>query len=206
MSLISRGFQGRRRPDAAGRQLPPGQYETRDFPGLSAGPTPRTPLDEWEFSVRGLDGNVARWDLDAFNALAKTRFAGDIHCVTKWSKFGTNWEGVSIDTVLEKAAEQGVQSAPYVMAMCDGGYTTNVPLADLAAGKGMIATTYEGAPIHPEHGGPARLLVPHLYFWKSAKWVRELRFMDADRAGFWESLGYHMYGDPWREQRYTGDP
>lgn len=206
MSLISRGFQGRRRPETAGRQLPPGQYETRDFPVLSAGPTPRTPLDKWDFTVRGLDGKVARWSWDAFNALAHTRFTGDIHCVTKWSKFGTNWEGVSIDTILESAAEQGVQGAPFTMALSDGGYTTNVPLADLAAGRGMIATIYEGAPLPPEHGGPARLLVPHLYFWKSAKWVRELRFMEADRAGFWESLGYHMYGDPWREQRYTGDP
>jgi DMSO/TMAO reductase YedYZ molybdopterin-dependent catalytic subunit len=125
--------------------------------------------------------------------------------VTKWSKFGTRWEGVSVDTLLSEAAKNGVVSATYTMAICDGGYTTNVPLADLIDGKAMVAYMYDGAPLAPEHGGPARLLVPHLYFWKSAKWVRELRFMGRDEAGFWESLGYHIYGDPWREQRYSGD-
>ena len=156
--------------------------------------------------MRDVKGKLARWSWDEFNALPRTRITTDIHCVTKWSKFGTSWEGVSIDTLLDQAAKHGLDTSPYTMAACDGGYTTNVPLADLAAGKGMIALTYEGAPLAAEHGGPARLLVPHLYFWKSAKWVRELRFLDHDQAGFWESLGYHIYGDPWREQRYTGDP
>jgi DMSO/TMAO reductase YedYZ molybdopterin-dependent catalytic subunit len=128
----------------------------------------------------------------------------DIHCVTTWSKLDTEWSGVSFDTLLAAA---GVMEPPatFLMAHCDGGYTTNLPCEDLTGGKAMIATHYDGEPLSPDHGGPARLLVPHLYFWKSAKWVRRLRFMDEDEAGFWEANGYHMYGDPWREQRYTGD-
>jgi DMSO/TMAO reductase YedYZ molybdopterin-dependent catalytic subunit len=129
----------------------------------------------------------------------------DIHCVTKWSKLGTVWEGVSIDTLLAAAEARGVELAPYVLAVSDGDYTTNLPLADVMGGKAWIAVRYDGAPLAPEHGGPARLLVPHLYFWKSAKWVRQLRFMEHDQPGFWESFGYHNYGDPWREQRYAGD-
>jgi len=173
---------------------------------LSAGPTPRTSPAQWDFVLRDTDGVTVRWTWDEFSALPRTSVTTDIHCVTKWSKFGTRWEGVSIDTLVSEAAQRGLASTGYVMAVCDGGYTTNVPVADLTQGKGMIAFIYEGAPLAPEHGGPARLLVPHLYFWKSAKWVRELRYMPTDQPGFWESLGYHMYGDPWREQRYTGDP
>jgi DMSO/TMAO reductase YedYZ molybdopterin-dependent catalytic subunit len=206
MALISRGFHGRRPQGDAASRLPPGQYETRDFPVLSAGPTPRTPLSKWDFTLRGVTGGYATWSWDEFLALSRTLITVDIHCVTKWSRFGTRWEGVSIDTLLDEAANRGLEAAPFVMATCDGGYTTNVPLADLTQGKAMIAFMYDGQPLDAEHGGPARLLVPHLYFWKSAKWVRELRFMERDQPGFWESLGYHMYGDPWREQRYTGDP
>ena len=205
MAPISRGFRGRRQPAATAERLPPGQYETRDFPVLSAGPTPRTSLSTWDFSLRGADGNIARWTWDEFNALPRQTITTDIHCVTKWSKFGTMWEGVSVDTLLSEAEAKGVTPSPYVLAKCDGGYTTNLPLADVTGGKGMIAFVYDGAPLAPEHGGPARLLVPHLYFWKSAKWVRELRMMEQDTPGFWESLGYHNYGDPWREQRYAGD-
>ena len=205
MAPISRGFRGRRQPAATAERLPPGQYETRDFPVLSAGPTPRISLSTWDFSLRGSDGNVARWTWDEFNALPRQTITTDIHCVTKWSKFGTMWEGVSVDTLLSEAEAKGVTPSPYVLAKCDGGYTTNLPLADVTGGKGMIAFVYDGAPLPPEHGGPARLLVPHLYFWKSAKWVRELRLMENDAPGFWESLGYHNYGDPWREQRYAGD-
>ena len=127
----------------------------------------------------------------------------DIHCVTTWSKLDTTWEGISIDTLFESASIDS--PTEYVMAFCDGGYTTNLPVEDLIEGKGMIAFQYEGEPLEPEHGGPARLFVPHLYFWKSAKWVRGLRFMESDEPGFWEAYGYHMYGDPWREQRYSGD-
>jgi DMSO/TMAO reductase YedYZ molybdopterin-dependent catalytic subunit len=205
MTPISRGFRGRRQAAATAERLPPGQYETRDFPVLSAGPTPRTPLTSWDFSLRGADGKIARWTWDEFNALPRQTITTDIHCVTKWSKFGTMWEGVSIDTLLSEAAAKGVAPAPYVLAKSDGGYTTNLPLADVTGGKAMVAFIYDGAPLAPEHGGPARLLVPHLYFWKSAKWVRELRLMENDAPGFWESLGYHNYGDPWREQRYAGD-
>jgi len=160
----------------------------------------------WDFSIRDPDGVEARWSWKEFQSLPRTTMVTDIHCVTKWSKFGTKWEGVSIDTLLAESAKVGVTPLPFVMAACDGGYTTNVPLADLTDGKGMVAFIYEGAPLPAEHGGPARLLVPHLYFWKSAKWVRQLRLMPNDRPGFWEENGYHMRGDPWREQRYTGDP
>jgi DMSO/TMAO reductase YedYZ molybdopterin-dependent catalytic subunit len=204
MTPISRGFRGRRQPEGAPK-LPPGQYETRDFPVLSAGPTPRTPIAVWDLTLRGIDGQSARWTWDELMALPREKITVDIHCVTKWSKFGTGWEGIAIDTLISAASPRGVRPAPYVLARSDGGYTTNVPLADLTNGKAWIAFSYGDAPLAPEHGGPARLLVPHLYFWKSAKWVRELRFMEGDAPGFWESLGYHNYGDPWREQRYAGD-
>jgi DMSO/TMAO reductase YedYZ molybdopterin-dependent catalytic subunit len=203
--FVSRGFRGRRQPEATARRLPPGQYETRDFPVLSAGPTPRTDLASWDFTVRGPSGPTARWTWDEFQALPRETATTDIHCVTKWSKLDTVWGGVSVDTLLAEALTRGVQSAPYLLAVSDGGYTTNLPLADVTRGKAWVAVTYAGAPLAPEHGGPARLLVPHLYFWKSAKWVRELRLTDREEAGFWESLGYHNYGDPWREQRYSGD-
>jgi DMSO/TMAO reductase YedYZ molybdopterin-dependent catalytic subunit len=205
-SFISRGFRGRRQPSATAGRLPPGQYETRDFPVLSAGPTPRTPLASWDFVLRAADGPEARWSWDEFQALPHVAIKTDIHCVTKWSKLDTMWEGVSVDTLLAEAAARGVKAAPYVLAVSDGGYTTNLPLADVTGGKAWVAVNYDGAPLASEHGGPARLLVPHLYFWKSAKWVRQLRFMEHDKAGFWELFGYHNYGDPWREQRYSGDP
>jgi DMSO/TMAO reductase YedYZ molybdopterin-dependent catalytic subunit len=203
--FISRGFRGRRKPGPTAGRLPPGQYETGDFPVLSAGPTPHTPLATWDFTVRGSNGSTARWSWAEFEALPHEGVNADIHCVTKWSKLDTVWEGVSIDTLLAEAASRGVEPAPYVIAFCDGGYTTNLPLADVTGGKAWVGVTYAGAPLAPEHGGPARLLVPHLYFWKSAKWVRALTFMLQDQAGFWESFGYHNYGDPWREQRYSGD-
>ena len=200
-SFISRGFRGRRQqPDLADR-TPPGQYLTRDFPVLSAGPTPRTNLDKWDLEVFGDVDAPKRWSWQEFQVLPRETFTVDIHCVTKWSKLDTEWEGVSIDTLLE-----GIdQSASYLIAHCDGGYTTNLPLEDVTGGKAWIAFGYDGDSLEPEHGGPARLLVPHLYFWKSAKWVRKLELTDDDRPGFWESLGYHNYGDPWQEQRYWGD-
>jgi len=203
--FVSRGFRGRRQPGATARRLPPGQYETRDFPVLSAGPTPHTSLATWDFTVSSSGSPVARWTWDEFQALPHETVTTDIHCVTKWSKLDTVWEGVSVDTLLTEALARGVALAPYVLAVSDGGYTTNLPLADVTGGKAWVAVKYDGAPLAAEHGGPARLLVPHLYFWKSAKWVRQLRLMDHDEAGFWESLGYHNYGDPWREQRYDGD-
>ena len=203
--FVSRGFRGRRPPDATARRLPPGQYETGEFPVLSAGPTPHTSLATWDFTVRGAGGPAARWTWEEFQALPYETVTRDIHCVTKWSKLDTVWEGVSVDTLLAEALARGVPLAPYVLAVCDGGYTTNLPLADVTRGKAWVAVKYDGLPLAPEHGGPARLLVPHLYFWKSAKWVRGLRLMEREEPGFWESLGYHSYGDPWREQRYDGD-
>jgi DMSO/TMAO reductase YedYZ molybdopterin-dependent catalytic subunit len=202
--LVSRGFRGRR--PAADHRLPPGQYETHDFPVLAAGPTPHTPLTEWDFTVRGRDGTAARWSWAEFQALPRETPTVDIHCVTQWSKFGTHWEGVSVDTLLTLAEQQGVRRAEYVLAFADGGYSTNVQLADVSGGKAWVAFGFAGAPLEPVHGGPARLLIPHLYFWKSAKWVRGLQLADEDRPGFWEQLGYHDRGDPWKEQRYRGDP
>jgi len=199
--IISRGFHGRRRPPAEASRLPPGQYLTRDFPVLSAGPTPHPPLDRWDFVIKGEVAAPRRWTWQEFRALPSERITTDIHCVTRWSKLDTVWEGVALDTLLAGVGT----AADYVVAFCDGGYTTNLPLADLTAGQAWVAFAYDGAPLAPEHGGPARLLVPHLYFWKSAKWVRGLELVSDDRPGFWESLGYHNHGDPWHEQRYWGD-
>jgi DMSO/TMAO reductase YedYZ molybdopterin-dependent catalytic subunit len=198
MSIVSRGFAGRRGQDPA---LPPGQYLVKDFPVLSAGPTPRVRLERWSFTITTEAGVDHTWTWEEFQALPSERFTVDIHCVTKWSKLGTTWEGVSLDTLLG-----GVETAaPFALAYSFGGYSTNLPLADLRDGKAWVAHRFDGADLEPEHGGPARLLVPHLYLWKSAKWVRGISLHTEDQAGFWESLGYHMYGDPWREQRYSGD-
>jgi DMSO/TMAO reductase YedYZ molybdopterin-dependent catalytic subunit len=200
MPIISRGFHGKRR-DAPPDRVPPGQYLTDDFPVLSAGPTPRTSLAEWTFALTGELDEPRSWTWDEFGALPTEEIKVDIHCVTKWSKLDTVWEGVSLDRILE-----GVEtSAEYALAFCDGGYTTNLPLEDLTGGKAWVALRYDGEPLEPEHGGPARLLVPHLYFWKSAKWVRGISLRSEDQPGFWEELGYHLYGDPWQEQRYWGD-
>jgi DMSO/TMAO reductase YedYZ molybdopterin-dependent catalytic subunit len=201
---VTRGFTGRRDPThATGDRLPPGQYLTNDFPVLSAGPTPHTPLDQWTFQLGGLVAQPVTWSWAEFTALPAREWTVDISCVTKWTKLDTRWRGVAIDTLLE-----GVDIDPraaFAVAWSDGGYTTNLPLPDLLNGQAFVAWEYDGKPLTPEHGGPARLVVPHLYLWKSAKWVRGLRLLDRDEPGFWESLGYHNRGDPWREQRYTGD-
>jgi DMSO/TMAO reductase YedYZ molybdopterin-dependent catalytic subunit len=199
--FFSRGFLGRRREVAEAGRLPPGQYLTDGFPVLSAGPTPYTPKERWDFRVMGAVETPQRWTWDEFQTLPRETVTVDIHCVTKWSKFDTKWSGFSLDTILGAAKPQ----AAYVLAFCDGGYVTNLPLADVMGSKAWIVDTYDGAPLPPEHGGPLRLLVPHLYFWKSAKWVRGLRIVEEDQPGFWESLGYHNDGDPWKEQRYQGD-
>ncbi len=201
--MVTRGFFGRRRRPEPPRPIPPGQYLESGFPVLSAGPTPRTPLDQWTFSIEDGSETQASWTWDEMQALPQTELTADIHCVTKWSKLDTNWKGVTIDTLFEAADVDPADD--HVMAFCDGGYTTNLPVEDLLGGKGMIAFEYDGEPLEPAHGGPARLFVPHLYFWKSAKWVRGLGFMEEDEPGFWEKYGYHMYGDPWKEQRYWGD-
>jgi DMSO/TMAO reductase YedYZ molybdopterin-dependent catalytic subunit len=173
---------------------------------LSAGPTPRTPLAKWDFTLRDAGGQSVRWSWDELLALPHDMPTVDIHCVTKWSKFDTRWEGISVDTLLDAARARGLAVGAFVLAFSDGGYTTNLPLADVSNGQAWVAFSFGGTPLAPEHGGPARLLVPHLYFWKSAKWVRGLRFMAHDEPGFWEQLGYHNRGDPWHEQRYQGDP
>jgi DMSO/TMAO reductase YedYZ molybdopterin-dependent catalytic subunit len=198
---ITRGFRRRHAEPPAGTTLPPGQYVTDGFPVLSAGPTPHIPLDGWQLSISGSVDGERSWTWDEFRALPSESVTVDIHCVTSWSKLATHWEGVSVDTLFDGLDPFGA----YVMAGSYGGYTTNLPLEDLTDGKAWVAYAFDGEPLEPEHGGPARLLVPHLYFWKSAKWVNELVFMDYDEPGFWESLGYHDRGDPWREQRYQGD-
>ncbi len=200
--MKTRGFLGRKRTESD-QNVPPGQYVSDDFPVLSSGPTPRIPLERWTFSIKYGGEVLANWTWKEFLGLPHTKMDVDIHCVTKWSKLGTSWKGIAIETLLEAADID--PPSEFVMAYSEGDYTTNLPLEDLLDGKAMIAFLYEGAPLPPEHGGPARLFVPHLYFWKSAKWVRELRFMDSNEPGFWEGHGYHIYGDPWREQRYTGD-
>jgi DMSO/TMAO reductase YedYZ molybdopterin-dependent catalytic subunit len=201
VAIVSRGFLGGRRQRDAG-PIPPGQYVVYDFAVLSAGPTPTMSLDDWDFAILDQAGtSLARWTWPELRALPAEDITVDIHCVTKWSKLGTHWTGVSVDTLFD-----GIETgAEYVVAFCDGGYTTNVPLADVLDGRAWVAFGYDGAELEAEHGGPARLLVPHLYLWKSAKWVRGLQLLDEDEPGFWESLGYHNYGDPWREQRYWGD-
>jgi DMSO/TMAO reductase YedYZ molybdopterin-dependent catalytic subunit len=201
MTRVTRGFHGRRH-DTAGEEgrVPPGQYVTNDFPVLSAGPTPHTPLDQWSLSIDGATAPKT-WTWEEFRALPSEPVTVDIHCVTRWSKLDTVWEGVSLDTLLGQPGSGGM----FVMAHCDGGYTTNLPVQDVLGGQAWVAVGYGGQPLQPEHGGPARLLVPHLYFWKSAKWVRRLILLDHDMPGFWETYGYHNYGDPWREQRYSGD-
>ena len=201
MAQLSRGFLGRRREDVDPSRVPPGQYATRDFPVLSAGPTPHTPLEKWTFTIDGAVTAPASWTWSQFRALPSELVKADIHCVTKWSKLDTNWRGVTVDTLLESIETE----AAYVTAWSDGGYTTNLPLEDVTEGKAWVVYEYAGEPIEAEHGGPARLLVPHLYFWKSAKWVRGLTVTPEDKPGFWETYGYHDRGDPWLEQRYQGD-
>ena len=201
-TFFNPGFGSKRQSNNSER-IPPGQYETHDFPVLTAGPTPRIPLDKWTFALEGLVESPQQWTWEQFNALPHQTVTKDIHCVTKWSKLDTHWEGISLDTLLEHVTLK--PEARYAMAYSYGDYTTNIPLDDLRNGKAFVGLRYEGLPLAPEHGGPARLVVPHLYFWKSAKWIKGLRFMETDEPGFWERGGYSMYGDPWQEQRYRSD-
>jgi len=199
--LISRGFGGKRRRDVDPSRVPPGQYVVNDFPVLSAGPTPTVDLAQWTFTITGAVDERVAWSWEEFLALPSEQITTDIHCVTKWSKLDTPWRGVSVDALLENVET----AAEFVLAFCDGGYTTNLPLADVTDGQAWVAYEYDHEPLEPVHGGPARLLVPHLYFWKSAKWVRGLQLLDHDEPGFWETNGYHNRGDPWKEQRYWSD-
>ena len=200
--VISPGFQGRRPAPGERARIPPGQYLEQGFPVLTAGPSPRpVPPGDWDFRLQGPDGAVLRrWTWAEIQALPHEDVLCDIHCVTQWSKLDTRWRGVSLDLLLQDAP-----AADFVLACCDGGYTTDLPRAELLGGRAWIADTFAGAPLARAHGGPVRLLVPHLYFWKSAKWVRGLRLCAQNTPGFWEQRGYHHLGDPWREQRFWND-
>jgi DMSO/TMAO reductase YedYZ molybdopterin-dependent catalytic subunit len=200
--FVSRGFGSRRRaPDDVAGRLPPGQYLERGFPVLTAGPTPDVATAEWTLKIDGMVADELEWSWDAFQLLPAEDVPCDIHCVTKWSKLGTSFRGVSVDTLFESAEPLDA----FVTAYSYGGYTTNLAVEDLVDGRAWVVTEHEGEPLPREHGGPARLLVPHLYFWKSAKWIAGLRVIDHDEPGFWEANGYHNHGDPWKEQRYWAD-
>ncbi|MBO0811758.1 MAG: molybdopterin-dependent oxidoreductase [Microlunatus sp.] len=197
MSDITRGFVGKRRD--RDRDLPPGQHLTDGFPVLSTGPTPRVRTDEWELFIRTGRDTSMRWTWQDFLALPMSTVVTDIHCVTSWSKLGTRWRGVSLDLLLQDLHTDD----QYVMAHSYGGYSTNLALADLRGGKAWVVLEYDGHPLTAEHGGPARLLVPHLYFWKSAKWIHGFVTQKDNAPGLWERNGYHLRGDPWREERYA---
>jgi DMSO/TMAO reductase YedYZ molybdopterin-dependent catalytic subunit len=199
MAVFTRGFGGRRQRDA--EALPPGQYLTDGFPVLTAGPTQYVDTEDWAFTITTETDERHTWSWDELLALPVEDVTVDIHCVTRWSKLQTRWRGVPVDAFFEDVES----TADYVMAHSYGGYTTNLPLEDLLDGKAWVAFEYDDGPLPAEHGGPVRLLVPHLYFWKSAKWLSGLTLMTSDEPGFWEGFGYHNYGDPWREERYDGD-
>ena len=203
MSGFTRAFT-RRRSTVHDERLPPGQYDIGNaWPVLTAEVTPDLSPSSWSFSVEGLVDRPTTWSWDEIRNLPSSSYHGDIHCVTAWSKFGVTFTGVSVDTLLDAAGP--APSATHVLAFGHTGYTTNLPLPDVTGGKAWVVWEYAGQPLAVEHGGPARLLVPHLYFWKSAKWVAGLRLLDHDEPGFWERNGYHDRGDPWLEQRYQGD-
>lgn len=185
------------------KKLPPGQYEVRDFPVLSLGPTPEVSKKDFRLEIVGLVEKPATYSWDELLKLPQEQVTRDIHCVTKWSKFDTHWQGVSLDEIMKRS--NVFDSASYLIAHSSDGYTTNLPIEDVRDGKAWVADLYEEGEIPEEHGGPVRLLVPHLYFWKSAKWLKKLEFIDHDAPGFWETRGYHNYGDPWKEERYTFD-
>ena len=201
---VTRGFVGKRRPTRADR-LPPGQYDAGStWPTLTAEATPDLDVTRWQMIVDGLVEEQRTWSWDEIRALPTSAYHGDIHCVTTWSKFDMTFTGVSVDLLLEAA--RPLPEARFVLAHSTTGYTTNLPLEDLTGGRAWIVWEVDGKPLTRGHGGPVRLLVPHLYFWKSAKWITRLELLATDRPGFWEQNGYHDRGDPWLEQRYQGDP
>lgn len=199
MGIVSRGFGGPRSP--VNLNVPPGQYQTDDFPVLTAGPTPVIDLKDWRLDLTDAMGEQRSWSWAELTALPQEDFTVDIHCVTKWSRLDTHWRGVQVDELFADFETE----AEYALVHSYGGYTTNLPLEDLLDGKAWIAFESDGGELPAEHGGPARLLVPHLYLWKSAKWVNRIELLSDDQPGFWETLGYHNYGNPWLEQRYDGD-
>lgn len=201
MPIINRGFAGK--PDS-NKQLPPGQSLVTQWPVLTYGPTPHIDTASWTLTIDGAVAKPITIDWETFNALPQSRLVTDIHCVTRWSRLGMPWEGVSVDDLIELAGGLTDQ-AHYLIVRSEGAYSTNLPVGDVVNGQAMVATKAHDEPLTPEHGGPARFFIPHLYFWKSAKWVKRLTFVAEDHPGFWEQYGYHNYGDPWREQRYDTD-
>ncbi len=191
-----------RRPDTMDQRVPAGQFVTDKFPVLHYGPVPKTDLANWTFRVFGLVDNPVTLDWQGFRGLPETTLTRDIHCVTRWSKFDTTWSGVLWRDFLRVLDVRPQPEATHVMFHCEYNYTTNVALDVLDDDDTMFAWTYDGKPLPLEHGWPLRALVPKRYFWKSAKWIRGVEFMAGDRAGFWEMNGYHMEGDPWREERF----
>ena len=184
-------------------RLPSGQYLTDRFPVLHVGDVPSYGPGEWSLTIGGLVDNPYTLTFEELTALPSTTLTTDIHCVTKWSKFDTVWRGVRVKDLLDKA---GIQTdATHVMGHAEFGYTANLPLNDATLDESLVVWEYEGEPLEPIHGGPVRLLIPNLYFWKSPKWLRGIELMNADKPGFWERNGYHMYGDPFLEQRHWGD-
>jgi DMSO/TMAO reductase YedYZ molybdopterin-dependent catalytic subunit len=184
-----------------GDRIPPNQKLTQGWPVLTYGSAPRIGIKDWKFVVTGLVEEDASFTWDEFNALPQATLTSDVHCVTGWSKLDNEWQGVAFGELMKRVRLK--PEARHVMAHSYGGYTTNVPLADLQQEGVLLAHTHNAEPIASEHGGPLRLVVPHLYFWKSAKWLRGLLFMSEERPGFWEMYGYHLRGDPWKEERYS---
>jgi DMSO/TMAO reductase YedYZ molybdopterin-dependent catalytic subunit len=184
-----------------GRRLPPGQVLTQKWPVLTYGEAPRGDTRTWTFRCYGLVGEEVSWTWKEFLDLPRVEVTSDIHCVTRWSRFDNLWEGVAVSEVLRRVNVR--PEAVAVMAHTEEGYTTNVPLADLAAADALLALKHDGEDLPREHGGPCRLVVPKLYFWKSAKWVRAFEFLDVNEPGFWEVNGYHLRADPWNEERYS---
>ena len=197
--MVTRGFFGKNEKN---ERVPPGQYLENRFPVLSAEPTPKLDIKDWDLSIIYNNETLAKISWDVFKNLPSTSINRDIHCVTRWTKFDMNWKGVKVSTLFEELDFK--PPTEWTMIGASTGYTTNVPLKDLVLENTIISYSYEDEPISPEHGGPVRLIVPHLYFWKSAKWIDKITFLDEDTPGFWENYGYHMYGDPWKEQRYSG--
>jgi len=201
-------FEGNERKELERRmladgRLPPGQAATLKWPVLQYGSVPRFDPARWDFSISGLVEQPLRLTWDKFNRLPKSTVTSDFHCVTRWSRFDNRWEGVLFRDVLKLV--KLLPRAAYVLVHAEQGYTANVPLADLDHDSVLFATHHDGQPLTPDHGYPLRLIVPHLYAWKSVKWVRGLEFFDRDVPGFWEQNGYHMYGDPFKEQRFDSD-
>ena len=200
--MINKGFNQKNNLTNK-KKLPPGQYLVDYLLILTAGPTPKIDLELWNLEIYANQDLIKSFTWQKFLKLPQSEFFTDIHCVTKWSLFDTVWEGVYLEEILEQS---GINfSSGYIYVSCYGGYKTNIPMSDINNKKAMIAHSYNSKPLEPPHGGPARLIVPHLYFWKSAKLIKSIHIIDKDKPGFWESYGYHMYGDPWKEQRYYND-